>query len=59
MLRMGLNRKGEYCIHTLMTSMKIDKMCDETFDLLLLSSTCYKLSNTEGRTKGEGWSTAN
>ena len=52
MLRMGLSRWGEeYCIHDLMTLRKIDKMRDKTFDLLLLSSTCNKLRNTEGLCK--------
>ena len=52
MLRMGLYRKGEgYCIHGLMTWTKIDKMGEETFDLLRLSSTCNKLPNTEGSCK--------
>ena len=34
-----------------MTLRKIDKMRDKTFDLLLLSSTCNKLRNTEGSCK--------
>ena len=38
-------------MHALMTSMKIDKMRDETFDLLLLSSSCNKLPDTEGCTR--------
>ena len=49
---MGLQRKGEeYCIHALMTPREIYKMRDKTFDLLLLSSTCNKLRNTEGSCK--------
>ena len=57
MLRMGLERKREeYCIHALMSSRKIDKMRDETFDLLLLSSTCNKLRNTEGLCKALSFS---
>ena len=34
-----------------MTPRKIDKMRDKTFDLLLLSSTCNKLRNTESSCK--------
>ena len=46
-----VNKGEEYCIHALMTARKIDKMRDKTFDLLLLSSTCNKLHNTDGSCK--------
>ena len=56
----GFVKKGEeYCFHALMNSREIDKMCEETFDLLLLSSTCNKFRNTEGSCKALPFSKIN
>ena len=48
----GFVKIGRRILHSWSNdSIKIDKIRDETFDLLLLSSTCNKFPNTEGSCK--------